>query len=107
MDNIEKFIQLFSEFDLQIVSKGRPDSNKPYQTVERYDGVVQRSNSEQKSKNDLKKTLNRLQKEYKNALRSFKLNKISRQELFDFEWRLFEIQEEIRKLEDEDANGAA
>mgnify|MGYP000347567160 CR=1 FL=1 len=43
--------------------------------------------------------LNRLTKEYKQARRSFKHNKISRQELFDFEWRLFEINDEISKLE--------
>jgi len=47
--------------------------------------------------------LKRLTQEYKRAQRSFKHNKISRQELFDFEWRIFELKEEIRRIEEEDA----
>ena len=27
---------------------------------------------------------------------------MSKQDLFDFEWRIFEIQEEIKRLEDEE-----
>jgi hypothetical protein len=57
-------------------------------------------NQYSKSSSDLKKALKRLTNEYKRAQRSFKQNKISRQELFDFEWRIFEIQEEIKRLED-------
>tara|TARA_B110000037_G_C16731713_1_gene347359 strand:+ start:262 stop:504 length:243 start_codon:yes stop_codon:yes gene_type:complete len=51
---------------------------------------------------DLKKALKRLTQEYKRAQKSFKHNKISRQELFDFEWRLFEINDEISRLERDD-----
>jgi len=29
---------------------------------------------------------------------------MSKQDLFDFEWRIFEIQEEIKRLEDEEEN---
>jgi hypothetical protein len=96
MDNIEKFKLLFSDFDLKIIAKASgPEKTK---TLESNDY----NNSDQKSKSDLKKTFNRLTKEYKAAQRSFKHNKISRQELFDFEWRLFEIQEELRKIEDKE-----
>ena len=54
------------------------------------------------AKADLKKELKRLQQEYKRAQRAFKHNKLSRQELFDFEWRIFELQEEIRQIEEDD-----
>ena len=54
------------------------------------------------AKADLKKELRRLTQEYKRAQRAFKHNKISRQELFDFEWRIFELQEEIRQIEEDD-----
>ena len=54
---------------------------------------------EHKTKTALKKALKRLESEYKHALRSFKANKISKNELYDFEWRIFELQEEIKKLE--------
>lgn len=97
MDNIEKFSMLFEGFDLKIISKGNPvEKERPTQTVSRLES------NEQKTKADLKKTLTRLQKEYKQAQRSFKHNKISRQELFDFEWRLFEIQEELKRIEDQE-----
>ena len=91
MDNIDKFLTLFSEFNLKIEPKGRVQDNK-------------HTNSS-KTSSDLKKTLNRLTREYKQAQKSFKYNKITRQELFDFEWRIFEIQEELKKFEDNDNIG--
>jgi hypothetical protein len=95
MDNVEKFLELFADFDLQIVQRGRVETiQKP--KVER--PITELS----KTKSELKKTLNRLLKEYKSAQRSFKQNKITRQELFDFEWRVFEIQEELKKIEDQE-----
>lgn len=104
MDNVEKFALLFSDFNLEIRALGRAENNKPYQAVEGYNRVVKRSRTEGKSRSDLKKTLTRLTKEYKDAQRSYKQNKITRQELFDFEWRMFEIQEEIRRIEDDDTS---
>jgi hypothetical protein len=89
MDNIDKFLTLFSDFNLTIEPKGRVQTKS------------NPSNSK-KTSSDLKKTLNRLTREYKQAQKSFKHNKITRQELFDFEWRIFEIQEELKKLEDND-----
>ena len=50
----------------------------------------------------VKKELRRLTQEYKSAQRSFKHNKISIQELFDFEWRIFELQEELRNIDEND-----
>ena len=95
MENIDKFLDLFSEFNLVIEPRNKQIKKKP---------ESKNNLSTNRSIADLKKTLNRLTKEYKQARRSFKHNKISRQELFDFEWRIFEIQEELKRFEDNDIN---
>lgn len=95
MDNVDKFLNLFSEFELVVEPKRRKTDQKPARIA---------AASTNKSRSDLKKALKRLTQEYKNAQRSFKANKISKQELFDFEWRMFEIQEELRKIEEGDIN---
>jgi hypothetical protein len=106
MDNIEKFTLLFSDFDLKIMSKEQTISKgRSFELINRLEPVNRADKldaNEQKTKSELKKTLTRLMKEYKQAQRSFKHNKISRQELFDFEWRLLEIQEEIKRIEDQE-----
>lgn len=88
MDNVDKFLNMFSDFDLVVVPKH--ERRKPVAEAIRYDG---------ETKANLKKALKRLEKEYKQALRSFKANKITKSELYDFEWRIFELQEEIKRLE--------
>lgn len=88
MDNVDKFLNMFSEFDLVVVPK--QERRKPVAEAVRYDN---------ETKANLKKALKRLEKEYKQALRSFKANKISKSELYDFEWRIFELQEEIKRIE--------
>lgn len=98
MDNIDMFVNLFSDFDLVIEPRGSKETKK--RTIEKNTSLMA-----SKSIGDLKKTLNRLNKEYKLAQKSFKHNKISRQELFDFEWRIFEIQEELKRIEDREKNG--
>ena len=94
MNKVDKFINLFSDFELVVETKRKIDkkSNSP---------ILDSTN---KSRSELKKALRRLTQEYKSAQKSFKANKISRQELFDFEWRVFEIQEEIRKIEESNTN---
>lgn len=87
MDNIDKFLDLFSEFELVVVPK--QERRKQSEKVE----------TNQQSKANLKKALKRLEKEYKQALKSFKANKISKAELYEFEWRLFELQEEIKRID--------
>ena len=94
MDNVDKFLALFSEFDLMVIPKQR--------TAQPKKGFATRSNKIGQAKSDLEKELRRLTTEYKAARRSFKHNKISRQELFDFEWRIHELQEEIRRIEESD-----
>jgi HAMP domain-containing protein len=90
MSNIDKFLTLFSQFDMIVEPKRE---NPP----RRKDVVPQMAAKTGIA--DLKKALKRLTQEYKRAQKAFKHNKISRQELFDFEWRLFEINDEISKLE--------
>ena len=94
MDNTEKFLMLFSDFDMTVVDKKAPVT----ESRRNHSNTI---NANQK-KNDLQRALKRLTEEYSRARKSFKNNKISRQELFDFEWRLFEIQEEINRLDDEE-----
>lgn len=94
MDNVDKFLNLFADFELVVEPRRRKTDQKPSRQIV----------TSHKSKSDLKKALKRLTREYKQAQKSFKANKISKQELFDFEWRMFEIQEEIRKLEEQDYN---
>ena len=86
MDNIQKFIDLFSDFDMIVVEKAE---KKRIKKDELNAGKIER---------DLKKELTRIEKEYKSAVKAFKANKIDRNELYDFEWRIFEIQEEIKRL---------
>ena len=93
MDNVTKFLNLFSEFNL-VVSEKRTALKKVKPTITK--------NTVGTAKADLQKELKRLTQQYKRAQRSFKHNKISRQELFDFEWRIFELQEEIRRIEEDD-----
>ncbi len=94
METIDKFISLFSEFNLVIEPKmTRPA--KPNNST---------NTNPRKSIADLKKKLDRLTKEYKQAQRSFKHNKITRQELFNFEWRIFEIQEDLNYLQGQGDN---
>ena len=87
MDNVDKFLDLFSDFEFIIVPKIK--RTKSLEELE----------PQYKTKTDLKKALRRLETEYKQALKSFKSNKISRAELHDFEWRIFELQEEIKRIE--------
>jgi len=90
MDSVDKFMDLFADFDMVVKPRRRETDQKPFKPTVK----------DHKSKSDLKKALKRLTREYKKAQKSFKANKINRQELFDFEWRIFEIQEEIKKLEE-------
>jgi hypothetical protein len=91
MDKVDTFINLFSDFELVVEAKrGITDQNPTRMALD----------STNKSRSELKKALKRLTQEYKHAQKSFKANKINKQELFDFEWRIFEIQEELRKIEE-------
>ena len=89
MDNIDKFLDLFADFEMVVVPKA--DRRKKLQEVEQ--------SHQPKSKAGLQKALKRLEREYKQALKSYKVNKISKNELYEFELRIFELQEEIKRME--------
>lgn len=93
MSNIDKFLALFSQFDMIV----EPKQEKPLRQKTFVPHAAAKTGIA-----DLKKALKRLTQEYKRAQKAFRHNKISRQELFDFEWRLFEIRDEISKLESGD-----
>ena len=94
MDNVDKFLALFSEFDMVVVPKKRTTEPKDK-------GFNVTTDQAGQAKSNLKKELRRLTQEYKRARRSFKNNRISKQELFDFEWRIHELQEEIKRIDEE------
>jgi hypothetical protein len=94
MEKVDKFVSLFSGFDLII--KPRLERSLDEQPTK------VKIENKQSAKSELKKALKRLNREYSNAKKAFKTNKISKQDLFDFEWRIFEIQEEIKRLEDDE-----
>lgn len=96
MDNVNKFLALFSEFDMIV----RTRDLQPTKVKKKEFNVTTTQVSQAKS--DLERELRRLTNEYKKARRSFKHNRISRQELFDFEWRIHELQEEIKRIEESD-----
>ncbi len=93
MNNIDKFLTLFSDFEMVVAEKQETG-------VQQVQSNSKSTISVGQTKTELKKVLKHLVAEYNRAKKSYKLNKISRQELFDFEWRLFEIQEEIKKLDE-------
>lgn len=93
MSTADKFLMLFSEFEMIVVEKT--------EELKLEKKTTQNSIGNGQTKSELKKVLKRLTEEYSRAKKSFKQNKLTRQELFDFEWRLFEIQEEIKRLDDE------
>jgi|TARA_B110000977_G_C10792555_1_gene383009 hypothetical protein len=103
MDNVNKFLALFSEFDMVVTPK-KQIKQRALETIKKpeFNVTIDQATI---AKADLEKELRRLVQEYKKARKSFKHGKISKQELFDFEWRIFELQEEIRRI-DEDAQNS-
>ena len=93
MDNVNKFLTLFADFDLIVTEKVQPTPIKKPEVSKSMAGYAGA---------DLKKELKRLTQEYKRAQKSFRANKLTRQELFDFESRIFELREEIRRIEEDD-----
>jgi len=88
MKKLEKFLQLFSEFNLVVTKPGT------YKTK-----VLENKEIIEPAISNLKKSIRKLEKEYNAAKKAFKSGRIPREELFDYEWRLFELKEELRKIE--------
>mgnify|MGYP000435134661 CR=1 FL=1 len=92
MANIDRFLQLFSEFDLVVTSSGRRTPEEVFESPDIYNPTV----------NDLKKSIKKLEREYAAAKKAFKHGRIVRDELLDYEWRLFELREELKKIQGDD-----
>lgn len=87
---IEKFISMFDGITFNTICKPikkNKVSNRSLSTTEK----------------DLNKMLAKAKKDLSKAKKLFKLNKISSEELFEWEYRVSEIKQEIDKLE-EDSN---
>jgi hypothetical protein len=101
MDNVNKFLALFSDFDM-VVSPKKVKTQRSFKDKQpEFNVTIDQAGI---AKADLEKELRRLTQEYKKARSAFKHNKISKQDLFDFEWRIYELQEEIRKIDEESKN---
>lgn len=91
MKNIDRFLQLFSEFNLIVTKPGGETTRQPYELKGEaiLNPVIQ----------DLQKSIRKLEREYSAAKKAFRAGRIPREELFDYEWRLFELKEELRKIQ--------
>ena len=92
MANINKFLQLFSEFDLVVTEGGRKTAEEVLDSPSIYNPTVL----------TLKKSIKKLEREYYAAKKAFKHGRIVRDELLDYEWRLFELREELKKIQGDD-----
>jgi hypothetical protein len=93
MKKIERFLQLFSEFNLIVTEPGMDGQGK---------GIyLEQTHVLNPLVKDLQKSIRKLEREYCAAKKAFKAGRIPREELFDYEWRLFELKEELRKIQGE------
>ena len=84
---IEKFIGLFKGIPFEIYEKYIPKN------------IVSKKSLDS-SYNELKKMLMKAKRDLNKAKKSHRLGKISSDELFDWQYRVHEIEEEIRRLND-------
>jgi multidrug resistance efflux pump len=91
----ELFCQLFSGFCLVV----RPKSEA--RSIATKDDLTDME--EYKTASQVKNMLKKATEEYNRAKKLFKANKISKEELFDCEWRVFELKDELDKLNNEGA----
>lgn len=89
------FCQLFSSFSLVV----RPKSDARDKATEHDITDLEEYKTISQVKNMLKKAT----EEYNRAKKLFKTGKISKEELYDCEWRVFELKDELDKLNNEGA----
>ena len=86
----DKFCHMFSNFSLVVRPKGKASRNEA--VAEDINGIT---------KSQLKTLLKKAVEEYKHAQKLYKKYKISKEELYEFEWRVFELRSEIDRLDNE------
>lgn len=85
----DKFCHLFSNFSLVVRCK---EDARREATTEDLNGIT---------KTQLKTLLKKAIEEYKQAQKLYKKYKISKEELYEYEWRVFELRTEIDRLDNE------
>ena len=90
--NAEKFCHLFSNFDL--VVRCKKNARKAAEAKDKID-------TDSITKSQIKTMLKKATEDYQQAKKLFKRGKISKEELYDFEWRVFELREDLDKLDNE------
>jgi hypothetical protein len=88
--NSDKFCHLFSNFSLVVRPKGK--ASRKEATADDISDIT---------KSQLKTLLKKAVDEYKQAQKLYKKYKISKEELYEFEWRVFELRAEIDRLDNE------
>ena len=85
MSQIETFLDLFNEIDFKV--------NRNQSTE-----LVISRNMNLSAEEELKKMLDKAKRDLNRMTKLYKRNKISIEELMEWEWRVHEIQEEIKKV---------
>ena len=91
---IDVFLSLFKDFDLTVTYRNgyiKPSFEKEALDIER---------NNLKIKKDLEKALKKAQEDYSLARKMFKSGKVTKEDLIDFEWRIFELKEQINQLDE-------
>lgn len=91
---IDIFLSLFKDFDLTVTY--RDGYTRP--NFEREALEIERNNV--KIKKDLEKALKKAQEDYSLARKMYKSGKVTKDELIDYEWRIFELKEQINQLDE-------
>jgi len=89
------FCQLFSSFSLVVRPKGDARDKATEHDITDLE--------EYKTISQVKNMLKKATEEYNRAKKLFKTGKISKEELYDCEWRVFELKDELDKLNNEGA----
>jgi len=89
MSQIETFLQLFQEIDFKV--------NKHENKL-----IPLSKEMNLSAEDELKKMLDRAKRDLNRATKLYKRKKISSEELMEWEWRVHELQEEIKKMRDLD-----
>lgn len=87
MSQIETFLHLFKEIDFKV------------NTHEKQATPLSRQMN-LSAEDELKRMLDRAKRDLNRATKQFKRGKMSSEELLEWEWRVHEIQEEIKKVRD-------
>ena len=89
-DKLDKFAKLFNEIKFEIKIVGSVEEQ------------MQQPETKQKVKVELNKELQRAKTELATAKKLYKQGKISHDQMLDLEWRVFELKEELDRLDEGD-----